>query len=148
MTDLPLPSPQTVRAARAHLARRYAVGVQKLLWEEHDQPLPDAQAVGRVTAAVERARETDEPPPAAIDLGAALVVLAAVRLDVDRLEVELVGAARQAGMEWKTIADVLGLPEAGAAERRFEKLRPRLDAPVDQVERRPSSDATPRPRAS
>jgi hypothetical protein len=123
-----------VRAARAHLARHYATGVEKLMWEEHDQPLPDAEAVGRVITAAGHARAAaGKPAPAAIDLGASLVVLAAIRLDVDRLEVELIEAARQSGMEWTTIADVLGLPEAAAAERRFEKLRPRLDAPVDQV---------------
>jgi hypothetical protein len=119
-----------VRSARAHLAGHYSTEVEKLLWEEHDQPLPDIQAVGRVITA---SRKRGQAMPAAIDVGAALVVLSAVRLDVDRLEVELIEAARRAGMTWTTIADVLGLPEAAAAERRFEKLRPLLDAPVDQV---------------
>jgi hypothetical protein len=39
--------------------------------------------------------------------------LQAARLDVDRLEVELIDAVRGAGLDWMAIAAVLGLPDAG-----------------------------------
>jgi hypothetical protein len=150
MVEFPVPSPQMVRAARAHLARRYATGVEALMWEEHDQPLPDIDALTRVITAAHTTTNnhtTTGPagkggPPAAIDLGAALVVLLAIRLDIDRLEVELLQTARDSGMQWTTIADILGLPEPTTAEHRYEKLRPRLDAPVDHV--RPSPPLTVR----
>jgi hypothetical protein len=117
-----------VRAARAHLADRYAMGVETLLWEEHGRPLPDIQAVDRVITA---AAQTDAPgqPPAAMDVGAALIVFVAVRRDIDRLEAELIETARRAGMGWATIADMLGLPDATTAQRRHNELRPLLNAP-------------------
>lgn len=134
-----------MRAARAHLARRYGTGVEALLWEARRYPLPDVDAVRKTIAAIRggravpsqagdeagRARDDD---PDSMDLGAALVVLEAARLDLDRLEIELIDAVRGAGLEWAAIAAVLDLPDADAAERRYEKLRPRLDAPVDHVD--------------
>lgn len=132
MGDLPIPSPETVRAARAHLTRRFGRGVEALLWQEHHHPLPDVEAVAKAIAAI-RAAHTHEQPPTVTDLGAALVVLQAARLDMDRLEADLIAAVREAGLDWAQIAAVLELPDAAAAQERFEKLRPRLDAPVDQV---------------
>ncbi|WP_346043755.1 hypothetical protein [Actinomadura chokoriensis] len=47
------------------------------------------------------------------------------------------------------IAAVLGLPDAAAAQERFQKLWPRLDAPVDEVQPpepgngRPGNDGAP-----
>ncbi|MEU8346176.1 hypothetical protein AB0C74_31150 [Spirillospora sp. NPDC048832] len=153
---LPVPSPQMVRAARAHLARRYGRGVEALLWQAHEYPLPDIDAVRKAIAAIRadhgdttaggRAEETEAAEqeggagaagqPAAVDgvdLGAALVVLQAARLDLDRLEVELVDAVREAGLDWAAIAAVLELPDAAAAQQRYEQLRPRLHAPVHHV---------------
>jgi hypothetical protein len=122
-----------VRAARAHLADRYATGVETLLWEEHGRPLADVQAADRVITAAERAGTPDqasgvrpERTPKAMDLGAALIVLGAARQDIDRLEAGLIQVARRTGMGWATIADMLGLPDAAAAARRFENLRPLL----------------------
>jgi hypothetical protein len=123
-----------VHAARAHLARRYASGVETLLWEEHQHPLPDTDAIRQAIEAIHAAHASGEPPPEATDLGAALVVLQAARLDVDRLEVELIDAVRGAGLDWMAIAAVLGLPDAQAAEHRYETLRPRLDTPTDRVQ--------------
>lgn len=156
--SLPVPSPAAVRAARAHLTARYGSGVQTLLFESYQHPLPDHEAIRKTIAAVhahdaETARHTtdsgderEDPPgtasgPDGMDLGAALVVLRAARLDLDRLEAELIGAVRQIGMDWATIASILELPDARTAERRYEKLRPRLDAPFDQV--RPPGGAEP-----
>jgi hypothetical protein len=129
-----------VHAARAHLARRYARGVETLLWEEHHHPLPDTDAIRQTIGAIGTAQAAGEPPPEATDLGAALVVLQAARLDVDRLEVQLIDAVRAAGLDWTAIAAVLGLPDARAAEQRYEKLRPRLDAPTDGVQPPVSED--------
>jgi hypothetical protein len=116
--------------------------VETVLWEEHDYPLPDVDAVRQTIEAVRSAFAGGEPPPEATDLGAALVVLQAARLDVDRLEVELIDAVRGAGLDWTAIAAVLGLADARAAEQRYERLRPRLDAPVDRVPA-PVSDDQP-----
>jgi hypothetical protein len=136
MSDLPVPSPDMVRAARAHLARRYARGVETLLWEEHHQPLADIDAIAQTILAIRAAQAAGQPPPDATDLGAALVVLQAARLDADRLEVELIQAVRGAGLDWTAVATVLRLPDADAAERRFERLRPRLDVLTDEVPQR------------
>lgn len=131
-----------VKAARTHLTRRYSNGVQALLWEEHQRPLPDIEAIGKVIAAVNAAVPAHNGQAAAaaasgidtMDLAAALVALQAARLDMDRLEVRLIDAVRHAGLDWHTIAAILDLPDAAAAQRRHAVLRPRLDAPVDHVE--------------
>ncbi|TDC88177.1 hypothetical protein [Actinomadura sp. 7K507] len=131
MGDLPVPSPEMVHAARAHLTRRFGKGVEALLWETHGYPLPDVDAIAKTIAAI-RAGLPDDPP-GSTDLGAALVVLQAARLDMDRLETELIDAVREAGLDWAAIAAVLELPDAAAAEERHARLRSRLDAPVAQV---------------
>ena len=131
--DLPIPSPETVRAARSHLARRYAEGVEELLWQEHGRPLPDVDAIAKSIDAVRSARDAGEATPPAMDLAAALVVLRAARLDMDRLEVALVEAVRDAGLDWETIAAGLDLSDGDAARRRYETLRPRAEAPIDYV---------------
>lgn len=141
-TTLPVPMPEVVKAARTHLAHRYTNGVQALLWEEHQRPLPDVEAIGKVIEAVDAEVHADEgraaagtaPEIDAMDLAAALVVLQAARLDMDRLEVGLIDAVRRAGLDWATIASVLDLPDAAAARQRYAALRPRLDAPVDHVD--------------
>ncbi|MFG2085294.1 MULTISPECIES: hypothetical protein [unclassified Spirillospora] len=134
MGDLPIPSPEMVHAARAHLTRRFGKGVDALLWQEHDHPLPDVDAVAKTIAAIRAVHADGQQPPDPTDLGAALLVLQAARLDMDRLEADLLAAVHEAGLNWAQIAAVLELPDAAAAQERFEKLRPRLDAPVDQVE--------------
>jgi type IV secretory pathway VirD2 relaxase len=122
-----------VHAARSHLARRHSEGVEHLLWEEHDKPLPDVDAVRKTIASIRQAHAAGDQP-AAEDLAAALVVLRAARLDMDRLEVELIEAVRDAGLAWAAIAAVLDLPDEKAARQRYEELRPRLDAPVDHID--------------
>jgi hypothetical protein len=122
-----------VRAARSHLARRYAEGVAELLWREHGRPLPDVDAITKSIATVRQAQVAGEPAPIAEDLVAALVVLRAARLDMDRLEVSLVEAVRDVGLDWATIAAGLDLPDGDAAKSRYETLRPRAEAPIDHV---------------
>jgi hypothetical protein len=126
--DLPFPSPETVHAARSHLAGRHAEGVEELLWQEHGRPLPDVEAITKSIASVHRARDAGEPTPTAMDLTAALVVLRAARQDMDRLEVALIEAVREAGLEWDAIAAGLELPDGDAARKRYEKLRPHAEA--------------------
>jgi hypothetical protein len=126
--DLPIPSPETVRAARSHLARRHAEGVEELLWQEHGRPLPDVDAIGKSIDSVRQARSAGGPPPLATDLAAALVVLRAARLDMDRLEVELIEAVRDAGLGWEATAAGLDLPDGDTAQQRYEGLRARVEA--------------------
>ncbi|TDD33083.1 hypothetical protein E1287_20485 [Actinomadura sp. KC06] len=144
MGDLPIPSPQMVHAARAHLTRRFGKGVEALLWEAREHPLPDVEAVDKAIAAIRAAHADGQEPPTATDLGAALVVLQAARLDMDRLEADLLGAVHEVGLDWAQIAAVLDLPDAAAARERFERFRPRLDAPVDEVQpSKPGDDKAP-----
>lgn len=123
-----------MRAARSHLAGRHAEGVEELLWREHGRPLPDVDAIVKSIAAVRRARTLGESPPLATDLTAALVVLRAARLDMDRLELQLIDAVRDAGLDWAAIAAGLELPDGDAARERYEELLPRADAPIDHVD--------------
>ena len=101
------------------------------MWTEHHRPLPDLDAIRAVIDAVHAT--PGSTPADTMDLGAALMVMAAARLDLDRLEVELVEAVREAGLEWAAIAAVLGLPNAATAERRYAKLANRREASVDEV---------------
>jgi hypothetical protein len=137
---LPVSSPDMVRAARARLAARFSTGVDALLWEEAGQPMHDAQAISAVVSSADGA---DGPPPGALDYGAALIVLASLRLDIDRLEADLVDAIRGAGLDWEFIARTLHLsvPQAAKRQRLLGKRRAlptdRVSAPVTAQERSP-----------
>jgi len=126
---LPVPSPDMVRAARARLAGRFSAGVDALLWEEAGQPMHDAQAISSV---VSRADGTNGPAPRALDYGAALIVLSSLRLDIDRLEADLVDAIRAAGLDWEFIARTLHLSVPQAAKRQ-RLLSKRRGMPTDRV---------------
>jgi hypothetical protein len=128
-TWLPAPPPETVRAARAHLTPRYAIGVDAFLWESRQRPLSDLTAIDEVIAAGDPAQHgaSDQPPP--MDLAAALVVLAAARLDMDQTEARLLNAAHTSGMGSEQIAAILDL-SVEHAEERHRQLKPRLDEPV------------------
>ena len=54
---------------------------------------------------------------------AALAALPTVRADLDRVERELIGAARDLGVGWPAIAAALGLGSRQAAEQRWLRLR-------------------------
>jgi hypothetical protein len=127
---LPVPSPDMVHAARARLAGRFATGVDALLWEAVRQPMHDAQAISSLVASARGGN--DGPPPGALDFGAALIVLAALRLDIDRLEAELVDAIRDAGLDWEFIATTLRVTVPQAAKRQ-RLLSKRRALPTDRV---------------
>ncbi len=132
---LPAPPVETVRAARAYLTPRYAVGADGFLWEAIELPLPDLECVGAVSSASDRARHGGGEEPGPMDVAAALVVLAAARLDIDRAEARLLEAAQDVAMGWEQIAAILGVSGV-AAEERYRQLKPRLEESV--------ADASPR----
>ena len=84
----PAPSPEIVGASRRHLTERYASGVDLLLWETEKRLIPDLDALRSVTEAAASGRAEG------LDMGAALVLVQAARLGLDRLECELFEAAR------------------------------------------------------
>ena len=119
----PAPSPETVSASRRHLTERYASGVDLLLWETEKRLIPDLDAIRSVTEAAASGQAEG------LDMGAALVLVQAARLGLDRLEAELFEAARAMGMPSEAIAAVLELPDAAAAEKRQRWLEGRRALP-------------------
>ena len=119
----PAPSPEIVGASRRHLTERYASGVDLLLWETEKRLIPDLDAIRSVTEAAASGRAEG------LDMGAALVLVQAARLGLDRLECELFEAARTMGMRPEAIAAVLELPDAAAAEKRQRWLERRRALP-------------------
>ncbi|MFG2001173.1 hypothetical protein ACGFNU_18710 [Spirillospora sp. NPDC048911] len=144
MAELPTPDPDMVRAARHHLTSRYATGVAAVLWEMHKHPMHDLDAITQVLKAARgddtdtaqgSQEESEDPPEAdAMDVGAALLLLAAVRLDVDKLEAGLFDRALELGMNYEQIASTLDLRDAEAARRRHKSLNRRARVPADEVE--------------
>jgi len=110
-----------VDASRRHLTERYASGVDLLLWETEKRLVPDLDAIMAVTGAVASGQAEG------LDLGAALVLVQAARLGLDRLECDLFDAAQAMGMRPEAIAAVLELPDAAAAEKRHRWLETRRD---------------------
>ena len=99
-----------VKASRRHLTERYASGVDLLLWETEKRLIPDLDAIKSVTEAAASGRAEG------LDMGAALVLVQAARLGLDRLEGELFEAAHAHGHAPEAIAAVLDLPDAAAAD--------------------------------
>ncbi|MGH3121906.1 MAG: hypothetical protein ACRDND_12900 [Streptosporangiaceae bacterium] len=85
--------------------------------------LEDLRAVAAVRLA---ARYGGQPPAGPLDLGAGLVMLSNLRLYLDALEADLLGAATHLGMSWDLIAAIIGLP-ADDARHRLRELRDRPD---------------------
>jgi hypothetical protein len=112
-----------VAASRRHLTEHYASGVDLLLWETEKRLLPDLDAIRSVTRSAAAGRAEG------LDIGAALVLVQAARLGLDRLEYELFEAARAMGMQPEAIAAVLDLPDAAAAEERQRWLEGRRALP-------------------
>jgi len=113
-----------VDASRRHLTERYASGVDLLLWETEKRLVPDLDAIKAVAdAAVSGQAE-------GLDMGAALVLVQAARLGLDRLECDLFDLAQAMGMRPEAIAAVLELPDAAAAEKRHRWLKARRALPV------------------
>jgi hypothetical protein len=118
-----------VGASRSHLTKRYASGVDRLLWDTEKRLIPDLEAVKSAIAAATEGRGD------ALDVGAALVLVQAARLDLDRLEYQIVEAADGIGMPDEAIAAVLELPDAAAVGKRRRWLRRRWRLPVAEAER-------------
>jgi hypothetical protein len=128
--------PAMVRAVREHVTARFAQGVDQLVWEAHKRPMPDATAADLVVEAA------DAGAADAADLAAALILVQAAQLDLDRLAWRVMKAAERAGMTPETIAAVLELPSAEQARRYSRWLGERAALPVDEV---PAPDAAPGP---
>jgi hypothetical protein len=124
----PAPSPEMVSASRRHLTDRYAAGVDRLLWDTEKRLLPDLDAI-RFAIAAAKAGQAE-----ALDVGAALVLLQAARLELDRLEFDTFEAAHGMGMRDEAIAAVLELPDTAAAEARHRALRARRELPYEEAE--------------
>jgi len=127
---LPAPQPTMVRLARACLTARHATGVDAVLWEARQHPMPDQAAIDAVIAASDRAQQGAGAPPSTMELAAALVTLSAIRLDLDQTEVRLLNTAQAGGLDFEQIAAILGL-SVHDTEIRYRSLKPRLDEPTD-----------------
>jgi hypothetical protein len=121
-----------VNASRRHLTERFATGVDLLLWETEKRLMPDLEALRLVTEAAAAGRAEG------LDVGAALVLVQAARLGLDRLECDLFEAAHAMGMRAEAIAAVLNLPDAKAADKRRDWLGQRRALPY-------ASDGPPAP---
>lgn len=120
----PPPPPEMVSAARQHLTARYASGVDLLLWDLEKRPMADGAAVRAVVAAQAAGHRLDT-----LDIGAALVVVQAMRLDLDLLEAAVMDAAEEAGVTADSMAAVLDLPDAAAVDDRRQLLSTRRKVP-------------------
>ena len=123
-TDLAAPAPDMVDSSRRHLAERYATGVYRLLWEQEKRPMPDADAVRAVVSAAAAERRVD-----VLDVGAALVIVQAMRLELDLLEADVLDAAETSGVPDESVAAVLELPGAAAAAARHRMLSAKRELP-------------------
>ena len=124
----PAPSPEIAHASRRHLTERYASGVDLLLWETEKRLIPDLDAIRSVTEAAAAGRADG------LDMGAALVLVQAARLGLDRLEYELFETAHALGLRPEAIAAVLDLPDAEAAAERHRWLEARHALPYVAAE--------------
>lgn len=120
----PAPAPEMVSAARCHLTTQYASGVDLLLWKLEKRLMADGDAVQAVVCA-----HADGHRPGTLDIGAALVVVQAMRLDLDLLEAAVMEAAEEAGVTAESTAAVLELPDAAAVDARRQMLNARRDVP-------------------
>jgi hypothetical protein len=119
------PEPDMVTAARRHLSSEFAQGVDRLLWDLEKRPMPDLDAVNAVIGA---ARRSDRPVEA-LSIGAALVLLQSLRLELDVLEADVFGAALESGVGYDSLAAVLDLPDPDAAQTRERYLKVRRELP-------------------
>ncbi len=117
-----------VNASRRHLTERYASGVDLLLWETEKRHIPDLDAIKSVSEAAAAGQAEG------LDMGAALVLVQAARLALDRLECELLEAAHVMGMRSEAIAAVLELPDAATADKRQRWLEARRALPYAAAE--------------
>jgi hypothetical protein len=116
-----------VTASRRHLTERYASGVDRLLWDTEKRLVPDLDAIRSVIEAASSGQAE------ALDIGAGLVLLQAVRLEVDRLEHDVFEGAHAMGMGEEAVAAVLDLPDAAAASKRRRWLKGRRALPYADI---------------
>ena len=81
-----------------------------------DRSAADLRAVHAVLGA---ARADPQQAADALDVGAGLVLLTNLRLQLDHLEAGLLDTAQQAGLSWDLIAAILGIPATGARDRLY-----------------------------
>jgi hypothetical protein len=117
-----------VNASRRHLTERYASGVDRLLWDTEKRLIPDLEAIKLVTVAAAAGQAE------ALDLGAALVLVQAARLQLDRREYEVFEGAHALGMGEEAVAAILELPGAAAAGERRRWLAERRNLPHADAE--------------
>jgi hypothetical protein len=118
---LPAPDPSVADSARLRLAAHRALSAGQPAERASVRPAEDIQAINAV---IDAARGDAERPAAALDIGAALVVLCDLRLYLDGLEADLLDAAQPAGLGWDVVAAIIGIP-ADEAQRRHQALRAR-----------------------
>ncbi|MGW0769334.1 hypothetical protein [Streptomyces sp. NPDC002676] len=89
----------------------------------------DAALLGRLLAATGRPRADagNVPQITPDDIGAALSLFDGLRLQLDRLESQVVMEARRRGMDWRQIAQHQGLNSSQAASQRHQRLTTRLE---------------------
>jgi hypothetical protein len=119
------PAPDMVTAARRHLSTEFAQGVDRLLWDLEKRPMPDVDAINALLSAAKRS----DRPVEALSTGAALVLLQSLRLELDGLEADVFDAALASGVGYDSLAAVLDLPDAAAAQCREQYLKERRDLP-------------------
>ncbi|XVQ11590.1 hypothetical protein ACQP1W_03130 [Spirillospora sp. CA-255316] len=91
--------------------------------------MPDRDAIDAIITASAQAQRGAADHPDLMEVAAALVVLGAVRLNLDQTEARLLNTAQAAGMSFDQIAAIFGL-SAEAALERYRQLKPRLDEPA------------------
>lgn len=139
-----MPAPDLVTASRRHLTERYAAGVDRLLWELEKRTMPDTEAIRAVVTA------SSEEPVDALDIGAALVIMQAIRLETDLLEADVLDTAKSRQLAGESLAAVLGLPDTDAVDARYERLAAKRKLPLALTQRaapRPESPKPPREAA-
>lgn len=121
-----------VTASRRHLTTEYAHGVDRLLWDMDKRPMPDLDAIHAVVAANQAHLPVD-----ALDIGAGLILLLEMRLELDCLEADVLGAALDSGLALDSLAAVLELPDPVLMRSRLDYLLARRELP------RPSAQPAP-----
>lgn len=118
----PAPAPDMVTASRRHLTTGYASGVDRLLWDMDKRPMPDMDAVHAVISADQAHHRAD-----ALDIGAALILLLEMRLQLDCLEADVLDVALDSGLSPESLAAVLELPDPVLMRHRLEYLAARRE---------------------
>jgi hypothetical protein len=138
---LPAPTPEAAQAARAYLTPRFGAEMDVILWESRQRLLPDRAAIEAVITTSKRSQQGEGTQPSPMEIAATLVVLAALRLDLDRTESALIHAAQTSGVSWEQIAAILDL-SAEELKERHRQLTAHLVAPTTVSSRPGSASAT------